>query len=413
METVLKIRSIRLKKSNEQERKAWRTAAWDMLYLITCSINSAVPEYKRVAEMDFHKVYSLSKSQSLEAMTYMALEGLLKVNDAVRKHDPEQILEQWEESKNKAIRKTMLMNAERGRLSAYLEEQKIWYLPLKGIVLCPLYPAFGMRQMSDNDILFDASYRQEVRSWFESQGYTVESYGWGNDDAYHKKPVYNFEMHTALFHEDASEKFSSYYLSLKNRLLPAADRKFEYVMSDEDFYIYMVAHIYKHYSNNGTGLRSLLDMYIYNRAKNNLNCEYIKEELTKTDLCEFEKEMRALALKIFNPQFEYSSLTQKEQKMLYNLISNHTYGRQENGWRKQVKETQPDGAEITAAVKIRYFLARLFPKKEYMEKWCEMYAPFFFRNRWLMLLAYIWRIIKVGNKNRKRIKKEFETVRKM
>lgn len=402
-----------MKRSNEQERKAWRTAAWDMLYLVTCSISSVVPEYKRVAEMDFHKVYSLSKSQSLEAMTYMALEGLLKVNDAVRKHDPEQILEKWEESKNKAIRKTMLMNAERGRLFAYLEEHKIWYLPLKGIVLCPMYPAFGMRQMSDNDILFDASYRQEVCSWFESQGYTVESYGQGNHDEYHKKPVYNFEMHTTLFSEKTSAKFFSYYLSLKNRLHSAADRKFEYVMSNEDFYIYMVAHIYKHYSNYGTGLRSLVDVYVYNGAKNNLNREYLKEEFTKTDLCDFEKEMRELAMKIFNPQFDYSSLTEKEQKMLYTLMFNHTYGTQENVWRKQVKETQPDGAEITPAVKIKYFLARLFPGKEHMEKWCEMYAPFFFRNRWLMPLAYIWRIVKADRKKTTRMKKEFETVRKM
>lgn len=402
-----------MKRSNEQERKAWRTAAWDMLYLVTCSINSAVPEYKRVAKMDFRKVYSLSKSQSLEAMTYMALEGLLQGNDSVWVDDPEQILEKWEESKNKAIRKTMLMNAERGRLFAYLEEQKIWYLPLKGSVLCPMYPAFGMRQMSDNDILFDASYRQEVRSWFESQGYTTKSFGESNHDEYHKKPVYNFEMHTSLFHEEASVKFFNYYLSLKNRLHSAADRKFEYVMSDEDFYIYMVAHIYKHYSNCGTGLRSLLDVYVYNRAKDNLNREYLKEELTKTDLCEFEEEMRDLAMKIFNPQFEYSSLTQKEKKMLYNLMSNHTYGAPENFWRKQVRKTQLDGAEITAADKIKYFQARLFPDKKYMEKWCETCTPFFFRNRWLMPMAYIWRIIKMGNKNRKRIKKEFETVRKM
>lgn len=402
-----------MKRSNKKERKAWRTAAWDMLYLVTCSINSAVPEYKRVAEMDFRKVYSLSKSQSLEAMTYMALESLLKGNDAARVHDPEQVLGKWEESKNKAIRKMMLMNAAREQLLSYLEEQKIWYLPLKGIVLSPMYPAFGMRQMSDNDILFDASYRQEVCSWFESQGYTVKSFGESNHDQYRKKPVYNFEMHISLFREETSVKFLSYYLSLKDRLHSAADRKFEYVMSDEDFYIYMVAHIYKHYSNYGTGLRSLLDVYVYNRAKNNLNREYLKEEFTKIDLCDFEKEMRELALKIFKPQFEYSSLTQKEQKTLYNLMSNHTYGKHENIWRKHVKETQPDGAEITAAVKIKYFLARLFPGKEHMEKWCEMYAPFFFRKRWLMPLAYIWRILKADREKTTRMKKEFEAVRKM
>lgn len=402
-----------MKKTKEKEKNTWKAAAWDMLYLTVCSINGEIPKYERVAEMDLQKVYALSKSQSLEAMTFMALERLLKGNDAVRSLDTEQVLTKWEEAKNKAIRKTILMNAERKQLFDFLERQNIWHLPLKGVILCPMYPELGMRQMSDNDVLFDPSFRPMVRSWFESRGYMVESYGKGNHDEYHKRPVYNFEMHTALFSEEAYTEFFQYYASVKNRLHPVAGGEFEYAMSDEDFYVYMVVHMYKHYFGYGTGLRSLLDLYVYHRAKPDLDRRYLDGEFEKIGILDFEKEMRALALKTFADQPEPIAFTENEQKILYELMSNHTYGTIENVWRMQVKKTQPEGASITPVVKMKYFLTRLFPNKEHMEKWCEMYAPFFFRNKWLMPIAYIWRIVKADSEKNKRVKKEFDTVKKM
>lgn len=204
-----------LKKKNEKEAQQWRSAAWDMLYLAECGINMRIPEPERVDGMDLHKVYVRSCGQSLQAITYTALERLLQTGHAVRNPDSEQVLLKWEEARNKVIRKVILMNAAREQLFTYMEEQNIWHLPLKGVVLSSLYPQFGMRQMADNDILFDASYREKVRDWFLAHRYTVESFGESNHDVYHREPVYNFEMHTELFHESAYPQFYRYYLLLR------------------------------------------------------------------------------------------------------------------------------------------------------------------------------------------------------
>ena len=161
------------KKEERIQRKQWNQAAWDMLYLVQCGINSAVPDLKRVAKMDLEKVYARSKSQSLEALAYMALESLMKSDPQVAIPDETQVLPSWRAAKNKAVAKNLKMDAEREQLFAFLEEQGIWYVALKGIVLCHLYPKYGMRQMADNDILFDASFRQEVHDWFVEQGYEV------------------------------------------------------------------------------------------------------------------------------------------------------------------------------------------------------------------------------------------------
>lgn len=60
------------------------------------------------------------------------------------------------------------------------------YLPLKGIIMKDYYPSVGMRQMSDNDILFDADAWERMEKHMISEGYKAEHVGKGNHDVYHK-----------------------------------------------------------------------------------------------------------------------------------------------------------------------------------------------------------------------------------
>ena len=402
-----------MKGSSKTDKIGWNRAAWDMLYLTACGIHKQAPDPARVLAMDLKKVYTLSRSQSLNALTYLALEQLTKRADGPEIPDPDQILPAWAESRNKAIRKIMLLDGARAQLFAYLEEKGIWHLPLKGVILTPLYPELGTRQMSDNDILFDGTYRQEVWEWFVAHGYTAESYGEGTHDEYHKAPVYNFEMHVALFNKTAQPQMAEYYQTLKNRLKLVPGKAYEYCMTDEDFYLYLLAHMYKHYSNNGTGLRSLLDVYVYNRAKDKLDRAYLDRELQKIGLLEFEEQMRVAADKIFEPTLRKVDLTEAEELILREILFSRTYGTSEHHWRNTVRQTQPKGEPVSISVKFKYILGRLFPGKSHMEKWCELYCPFFYRHKWLMPAAWVWRFVKAEKERGTTMKKEFHTVRKM
>lgn len=75
----------------------------------------------------------------------------------------------------KAVRKVLLFDAERKKLCAWMDSEHIWYLPLKGIILKDYYPSVGMRQMSDNDILFDADAWERVEKHMISDGYKAEA----------------------------------------------------------------------------------------------------------------------------------------------------------------------------------------------------------------------------------------------
>ncbi len=105
-----------------------------------------------------------------------------------------------------------------------------------------------MRQMSDHDILFDAAHAEEVKAIMEGLGYTSKYFGSSNHDCYYKEPVYNFEMHRALFGRRHEVKLQDYYRNVKDRLIQDAGKNYGYHFSPEDFYIFMVAHEYKHYT---------------------------------------------------------------------------------------------------------------------------------------------------------------------
>ena len=64
-----------------------------------------------------------------------------------------------------------------------------------------------------------------------------------------------------------------------------------------DFYI--LSHTYKHYVRAGSGLRSLLDVYVFLRSKPDLDRGYPDAELLKPGLVDFEEKMRRLSGKVF------------------------------------------------------------------------------------------------------------------
>lgn len=259
-----------------------KNSVYDMLYLTACSINKEVPSAEKVQKMDLEKLYNICKFHSLTVITADALEkaGV-------------QLPKVWKEASAKAIRKNLLLDVEREQILDFMEKSGIWYMPLKGVILKNLYPKSGMRQMSDNDILYDSNFCKQLCEYMKSRGYTPKGIGVGHHDDYQKPPVYNFEMHRYLFEEIHDANIADYYSDIKRKLVKDENKKYGYHFTDEDFYIFMIVHEYKHYSIGGTGLRSLLDCFVYLREKGDkLNWDYINSELTKLGISDYEKKIK-------------------------------------------------------------------------------------------------------------------------
>ena len=120
----------------------------NVIYLCSCAVNGTIPDTDRVRNMDLEALYMVANWHLLTAITAYALESA-----GVHDHA-------FSQAKAKAIRKVGLMDVEMLALMEKMEQAGIWYMPLKGSVLKDDYPKFGMRQMSDRDILFDKTVRK-------------------------------------------------------------------------------------------------------------------------------------------------------------------------------------------------------------------------------------------------------------
>lgn len=380
--------------------------ARSMLYFIACEINNIQVKPQYIKNINLNALYKLANSHSLTAIVCMALE-----NAEAFSNNPN-ILKPFQQDKDKAIRKLMLLAAERQKLLAFMEKSGIWYLPLKGSVLSELYPKLGMRQMSDNDILFDSEHRTDIKNYFEQNGYNIEHFEEGNHDVYVKQPIYNFEMHVALFHDYHDKLWLQYYENVKDRLVPDEGKNFGYHFNDEDFYIYTVVHIRKHYVSSGTGLRSLMDIYIYLHNKGeSLDWSYIDGELNKLDMVDFERDCRLLSQKLFSDpdSFWKISISDNEEEMLQFFIGSGTYGNTKNRIERKIKELNPQETGVTTRSKLLYIKNRIFPDME----WIRTYKPKIAKHKCLIPFYIIFRGFRALLFRRRKITSELRVIKNM
>ena len=369
--------------------KNQKKSVHDMIVLISCLINHKKPHKNILDNLEVESLYCVAKKHYLTAMVAQELENL-----GIQS-------KQFSEAKAKAIRRQILFDAQRRQVTDALEENKIWYMPLKGCIIQDIYPGIGLRQMSDNDILFDPIRAKDVKIIMESLGFTTGSFGVGNHDMYFKEPVFTFEMHTGLFGIGSDPKCYEYYKNIKNRLISEENTSVGYHFSIEDFYVYMIAHENKHYNGCGTGLRSLLDTYIYLRHYDKkLDFVYIDAELEKLGLIDFEKQNRDLAFNLFDGK----RLTDDNRKMFAYMVESGVYGTVDNQVAHRMQKLTGNGA-VTALKKIKYYLLRTFPDSETL-------LPYYPPAKYKVLLPFVWlyRLVKALTIKRKAVLKEVSII---
>ena len=357
----------------------------DVVSLCRSALKGTVPDRTVIAKMDLDAVYRLSSAHMVAAAAGMALESAgcrdRRFSQAIAAAQRKAVIFQ-----------NALTGVENG-----LQKAGIWYMPLKGAVLKDLYPKYGMREFSDHDILFDPSRAEDVKTIMESLGFTCERFGSGIHDVYFRRPMLNFEMHRRLFIERNDEKLSSYYRDVEERL---TGEGFEKHFTPEDFYLYFVAHEYKHYSIGGTGLRSLMDAYIYLNAER-LDMNYIAAEAEKLGIREFEEENRSLSLHLFGN----GALTESDRRMLDYIMSSGSYGTMVH---RVSNELRRHGWS-----KLHYMLHRFSVPVSRKNKDYEIYAgtyPFFYKYKILLLLLPFYRTFRAIKNGRFRA--EAKAIRK-
>ena len=350
------------------------TTVQNVIYLAGCSLNGTSPELSIIDSMDLQAVYALSRRHMITSAVAMALEAA-GYEDSL-----------FSKAAAAAQRKAVIFDSALESVKKELEAGHIWYMPLKGAVIKEMYPRYGMREFADYDILIDPSRAEDVKDIMEKLGFTTKSFGSGSHDVYHKLPVLNFEIHTSLFGPSHDAKLYEYYRDVRDRL---KGEGYEKHFTAEDFYLYFLAHEFKHYSSGGTGLRSLMDTYVYLRSVQP-DWDYVAREAQKLGIGEFEEENRRLSRALFGGY----AVDRADEEMLSYILSSGTYGTITHRVQNKLKKNEWS--------KLQYMLDRFFVPVRKSDRNYDSFAgmyPFFYRYKiFLPLLPFYrtFRAIKGG-----------------
>lgn len=182
-----------------------------------------------------------------------------------------------------------------------LDEMGVRHMLLKGSVMKNYYPSPDMRTMGDIDILVEADRCDEVVKAFIADGFKFA--GEGDLHSNVKKGNAYIEFHRSMA-DGCLETLSAYYGDGFRLPHKCKESEYEYKLADEDFYVFLVAHIAKHYRYGGTGIRSLLDLYVYEKALPSLDFDYINGELEKIGLLVFCNKIRKITYNWYSGNFD-------------------------------------------------------------------------------------------------------------
>lgn len=294
-------------------------------------------------DVSFEEVFKLSKLHNIANMTYYAIKKL-------EKKPEKNLLSLWKQEYTVGMIKDVTQHSERDILIKKFNEQKIKNVFLKGFALKALYPKNDMRIMGDLDILILEKDREASKSILEGLGYKTEIYGIGCEDSYIKRPAMSVEIHNNLFNE-SNDKFYNYFLDLSLMQKIEKVEGYSHNFSLEDNFLYNLAHIIKHFKCKGTGIRSVMDHWLYiKKYEDILDWEYINRSLKELEIYEFHKNLFSLGEVWFDNK-ESNELMERLGKY---ILSSGIYGNMEN----YGKNNMLNGNGI---------LAVCFPRRKVME----------------------------------------------
>lgn len=260
------------------------------------------------------------------------------------------------------------------QITELFEKEKIRHQLLKGAIMKYLYPMPEMRQMCDVDLVVYDESLDRATAVLEKHGY--KNNGLTKHHVVFTSPMgITVEVHWSLFDQNVDYGQYLYFKdNFRSRLIENLEYSYEF--SREDYYIYMISHMAKHFFETGCGIRNLLDIYVYmQKFSKSLDLEYIRKELKKCGLLEFEENMRNLAY----IWMEKKACSDFYMNLFSYMVECGVYGKSQNGvWGQLAKEIHGD-KKLT---KSRYYFPSLaFMREKY--QWLEK-MPYLLPLAWII-----------------------------
>ena len=317
------------------------------------------------------RILSLSKSHDMAHIVASFLErsGLLPEGEAAEKIKKLKML---------AMYRYLGFSRELPAIKEALEDARIPFIVLKGSVIRKFYPEPWMRTSSDIDVLVREDDVERARKAIETElEYTTDSRNAHEIGMFSPSGVH-LELHRTLIEADEFASFENVLSQVWEYTKLEEGSEYSYVMTDDMFYYYHVAHMAKHYMHGGCGIRPFVDMYLLNTDSTEA-IEKRKALLTSGGLKSFSEVAEELS-GVWLSGASHTSLT---KEMADYIIGAGVYGSQENY--VAVQQTR-------RGHKFKYVLSRIWLPYDRLKHYYpslngkRILLPFYEFRRWMKLI---------------------------
>lgn len=338
--------------------------------LVNASLENRTP-YAIPTALSVEEILDIADKGQIRYLIYSALSKVL--NDG----------QTADRLQSKIVRSTFKSLTQMGcvhRLQELFEQAEIPFQVLKGAVMKQLYPKPEYREMGDIDLIVFEDSIHKADEILRAEGFAkIEEVK--HHAVYKKAPFVILEVHWDLI--DKSVDSNQYtYFKQENRSTLKPGKQYEYEFDREQFYVYMIAHMAKHFYETGCGIRNLVDIYVYReKYKEVLDFDVIDRELDKCGLKQFEAQVSRLAYVWLTGE----NADEIQEFLFVYMVDCGIYGKTENGIWSQLAETGTDMGQFIKHPKLWH----IFPNSDYMKKkykWLERY-PYLLPFAWLMRMG--------------------------
>lgn len=288
-------------------------------------------------------VFDLARRHSVCGMALYALEN-------AGADIPEDIAAKWRQERDLALFKDVSQAVELDNIKQAFESAGVRILPLKGSIIKQLYPQTDMRTMSDIDALIDPQNAQRAREIMESLGYSCEHFGYDVHDVYFKQPVMNVEIHRALFGVEGKE-FAEIFADPWEM---CEHDGAVYSLAPDEFFAYILAHALKHIEEGGTGIRTVMDVWVCAHSDMEIDAKKALDVLAPSGRADDARALIALG-EVWFGAGEYDEATSALQSY---ILSSGTYGTIANLAANKIRKSGKAG----------YICGLIFPSFEKMRQ---------------------------------------------
>lgn len=358
------------------------------LYLLKCAVNNMVPQVPD-STLNWDMIYSFAKSHKVTSTLYF---GICKLPEEYKKeitHMDEYVL---------SYKKNLVLDANRTfelqRIEEKLANKNIDYIFLKGSISKKFYIDSSMRPMNDVDVLFRGADFKTINEIFEDLKYDVAHKS--SKDICYVNPINNVlvEMQPHLI-DMGYKDWYQYLEGIWDRSTGSDDKPHCYTMSLEDFYIYHIIHMAKHFLNGGIGIKHFLDLYVMKTNDVVPHMDLIDKTLEDLGLLCFKNTIEKLCLYWFDRK-NYFADGQDVELITRYILRGGAFGHTKNQESSLIARRGGQEASL---------LNKIFPS---LERMVNYYGEFLGSHKYL-LPAYwvrlnISRLLHYDKNSRKKLK---------